>query len=240
MCVCVCEMLDVSTWWQSTARHSEPFIRDSAPLNLSVSPLPPLNFLSPLLLLLPLLPLLSFLLLPQAFVLLCCSDTFLKHVEERERRKSEGEKMESRRKKSRGGRGRKLESGLQVISLLEGGEGEKGRVSQQRSNREWQRWRDGGRMKASDLWRETPLSSHRRRVSFCSFAANFVSLVFISSSWRPTIFHTFTPHFYCLPTCVWLLPLLTVTDIDECQPRDSQSEAAPPESGTGFIFTCLH
>ncbi len=35
----------------------------------------------------------------QAFVLLCCSDTFLKHVEEREKGKTEGERMEGRRKK---------------------------------------------------------------------------------------------------------------------------------------------
>lgn len=35
----------------------------------------------------------------QAFVLLCRSDTFLKHAEEREKGKTEGERMERRRKK---------------------------------------------------------------------------------------------------------------------------------------------
>lgn len=88
-----------STVPRSSQLLSCPPFLPSIPLFLSVSPLPHATF-SP--------PFFSFSTFStsssscQAFVLLFCFDTFLKHVEEREEAKTEGERMERRRKKEGG------------------------------------------------------------------------------------------------------------------------------------------
>lgn len=151
----MCVMLHVSTWWQSKAQHSDPLNR--APL-LSASLLPPIPslhssfpfclsftscyFLPP--------PFFSFSTFStsssscQAFVLLFCFDTFLKHVEEREEAKTEGERMERRRKKEGGLVSEKVRdwSACQFLSLCCG---EKDRESESaRESKEiksQQRWR---------------------------------------------------------------------------------------------------
>lgn len=76
----------------SLSAHSFPL----HPLFRSASPLPHGTFYSP-----PPPPPFSFSFSSscQAIVLLCCSDTFLKHAAEREKGKIEGERMERRRKR---------------------------------------------------------------------------------------------------------------------------------------------
>lgn len=96
----------------------------------------------------------------QAFVLLCRSDTFLKHVEEREKGTAEGERMEGRRKKRVEKLVRKLDTRVQVIFYLIVLEKRIGRVSQQRESweikgkqivTEMERWRNSERKKATDM-----------------------------------------------------------------------------------------
>lgn len=146
-------MLHVSTWWQSTAQHSDP-LNHALLLSTLLSPLiPSLQFPFSFLTLLHLTQL-SNPLSPfsssssfKAFVLLCCSDTFLKHAEEREKGKTEGERMERMRGKKGGKVSAKVRQECRsfFISLLwRTGWGEwvsKERAGRSKANRKWQRWR---------------------------------------------------------------------------------------------------
>lgn len=150
--VCDAACQHMMTKQSSTFRSTQPC---PAPLSLSLAPhsFPPFlfSFLSLLyLMLLSPPPFFSFSTFStsssscQAFVLLFCFDTFLKHVEEREEAKTEGERMERRRKKEGGLVSEKVRdwSACQFLSLCCG---EKDRESESaRESKEiksQQRWR---------------------------------------------------------------------------------------------------
>lgn len=100
----------------------------------------------------------------QAFVLLCCSDTFLKHVEEKEKGKTEGERTERTRKKKEGRGGivsekvRDWSAGHFLFHCCREGESAesiRGRRSQeiksQQTVTEMEKMRNSERIKASDV-----------------------------------------------------------------------------------------
>lgn len=172
-------MLYVSTWWQSTAQHSDPlnhalllstFLSPlipylHSPFSPSNSPLPHATFQPPF----------SFSSSSssscQAFVLLCCSDTFLKHAEEREKGKTEGERMERRRKKR--GKVRDKSAGHFLSHCC----GERESESAKRERESWEikgkqkvtemeRLRHSERMKATNVKRDSSVFGGVKSISF--------------------------------------------------------------------------
>lgn len=120
----------------------------------------------------------------QAFVPLCCSDTFLGHGTEREK----GRREDGRDEKEKGGKKLGMLAMLLrvIFYFIVVGEREEW-VSKERvrgSNRKWQRWKgweqpdNGGHICKERL-------SHLSHVSsalVCPFLGNFIWLIFISSS----------------------------------------------------------
>lgn len=162
-----CVMLRVSEPWQSVARYSGPLNRDLL-LSTSHSFLP--SFHSPTLLHLtqlsnPLSHFLSFFSSSrQAFVLLCRSDTFLKHGEHREKQNRRGWRGRwNKRKRVRGAklaRGRRNKSAGHFLSYCRGEEdGESESAGRSKANTGWQRWRGRDAAQGNDRLKHSSLIS---------------------------------------------------------------------------------